>query len=572
MYWELRRLAGTQYKRTHMRVLECFSARQLGILLLVLASLCAAGSERALGSELPQQAGSRAIGATDATALHAMLTLLSVEYASASHTHNTTSATIVVLLAKEARARVLEAAPRRHAGNGAPVTRALAALDRLTSMLRATAVRFQPWPLAIEVSAGSASAQRDLDAMLRPPPVPARPYSQIESALDDVQRAAASGRGAQARFALLRAYALYAAGPGQRLQAEDPQLANQITQDELLSGFYHPSLGYMLAHGASAAQLERAIARARSDMKLVAQTLSEVTISRATIVTNAAILVFREGLEAVLILASITASFVGARRHLRRPILIGALAGLGATALTWVIAQVILHLLGDGGLKLQAVTGLIAIGVLLLVTNWFFHRVYWSEWISRFNRRRRAVERWEGVGFISGQVLGFMLLGLSSVYREGLETVLFLQALQTSAGTQATALGAGIGLSATLLVGVVTFKMQRKLPYKQMLIVTGVFIALVLAVMVGTTVHNMQGIGWLPMTPTSFSMSLSWSTWLGVYPTWEGIGAQLCSLVFVIGSYFAAREVQVKRQQRRARRSEQTIATTTPTPAPQTVT
>ena len=98
------------------------------------------------------------------------------------------------------------------------------------------------------------------------------------------------------------------------------------------------------------------------------------------------------------------------------------------------------------------------------------------------------------------------------------------------------------------------------------------FIALVLAVMVGTTAHNMQGIGWLPMTPTSFSMSLSWSTWLGVYPTWEGIGAQLCSLVFVIGSYFAAREVQVKRQQRRARRSEQPIATTTPTPASQTVT
>jgi high-affinity iron transporter len=272
----------------------------------------------------------------------------------------------------------------------------------------------------------------------------------------------------------------------------------------------------------------------------------------------------------VLILASITASFVGARRHLRRPILIGALAGLGATALTWVIAQVILHLLGDGGLKLQAVTGLIAIGVLLLVTNWFFHRVYWSEWISRFNRRRRAVERWEGVGFISGQVLGFMLLGLSSVYREGLETVLFLQALQTSAGTQATALGAGIGLSATLVVGVVTFKLQRKLPYKRMLIATGVFIALVLAVMVGTTVHNMQGIGWLPMTPTSFNVSLSWSTWLGVYPTWEGIGAQLCSLVFVIGSYFAAREVQVKRQQRSARRAVQTIATTTPTPASQT--
>jgi high-affinity iron transporter len=193
--------------------------------------------------------------------------------------------------------------------------------------------------------------------------------------------------------------------------------------------------------------------------------------------------------------------------------------------------------------------------VLLLVTNWFFHRVYWSEWISRFNRRRKAIERWDRLGFISGQALGFVLLGLSSVYREGLETVLFLQAMQASAGTATTALGAGIGLGCTLIVGGVTFKMQRKLPFKRMLILTGVLIALVLAVMVGTTVHNLQGIGWVASTPTSFRVPLSWSIWLGVYPTWEGIGAQCAALVFVLGSYFAAREIQVKRPQRQARRT-----------------
>jgi high-affinity iron transporter len=289
-------------------------------------------------------------------------------------------------------------------------------------------------------------------------------------------------------------------------------------------------------------------------MSLVAESLVEVTISHTTIVVNAAIIVFREGLEAVLILAAITASFVGAKRHLRRPVFIGALAGLAATALTWVIAQMILHLLSNGGLELQAVTGLIAIGVLLLVTNWFFHRVYWSEWISRFNRRRKMIERWDRVGFISGQALGFVLLGLSSVYREGLETVLFLQAMQASAGTATTALGAGIGMGATLIVGGITFKMQRKLPFKRMLVLTGVLIALVLAVMVGTTVHNLQGIGWVANTPTSFRVPLSWSIWMGVYPTWEGIGAQLGALAFVLGSYFAAREIQVKRPQRRARR------------------
>ena len=52
--------------------------------------------------------------------------------------------------------------------------------------------------------------------------------------------------------------------------------------------------------------------------------------SRASVVTNSAIIVFREGLEAVLILAALMASMVGAQRGLRRPLLIGvgfALAG-----------------------------------------------------------------------------------------------------------------------------------------------------------------------------------------------------------------------------------------------------
>ena len=104
--------------------------------------------------------------------------------------------------------------------------------------------------------------------------------------------------------------------------------------------------------------------------------------SRATVVTNAAIIVFREGLEAVLILAAITASFVGARRRMRRPVLVGAGAGparvrrdLGAGPDPADVARAY-------GEKLEAVVGLIAIAVLLLIMNWFFHRVYWSEWIG----------------------------------------------------------------------------------------------------------------------------------------------------------------------------------------------
>ena len=61
--------------------------------------------------------------------------------------------------------------------------------------------------------------------------------------------------------------------------------------------------------------------------------------------------------------------------------------------------------------------------------------------------------------------------------------------------------GAALGLALTFAVGVVTFVLQRKLPYKRMLVVTGVMIGFVLVVMVGQTARTMQGVGWLPITP-----------------------------------------------------------------------
>ena len=59
---------------------------------------------------------------------------------------------------------------------------------------------------------------------------------------------------------------------------------------------------------------------------------------------------------------------------MRRPVLIGAGLGLLVTMLTWVLAQTLLGSLEQYGEKLEAVVGLVAIAVLLLITNWFFHQ------------------------------------------------------------------------------------------------------------------------------------------------------------------------------------------------------
>src|SRR5690242_3031155 len=163
---------------------------------------------------------------------------------------------------------------------------------------------------------------------------------------------------------------------------------------------------------------------------VVDPTSADAHLGHGAVVLNSALLVFREGLEAVLVLAAFTASFVGANSRLRRPVAAGAGAALGASVLTWFVAIGVIGALGGPGLDVQAGTGLLAVAVLLVVMNWFFHKIYWTGWISAHNKKRRSLVGGER----NGALLGLALLGFSAVYREGFEIVLFLQNLRLRAG------------------------------------------------------------------------------------------------------------------------------------------
>jgi high-affinity iron transporter len=265
--------------------------------------------------------------------------------------------------------------------------------------------------------------------------------------------------------------------------------------------------------------------------------------SAATAIANSAIIVFREGLEAVLILAAVTAGLVGPQAGRRRPIVLGAVTAFGATVLTWFAVQALLDAASPLGPRLEAITGFLAIVVLLTVMNWFVHRVYWSEWIGRHHRRRRSLLAGTGAGV----TVGLVLLGFTSVYREGFETVLFLQALDLQRGTTVVIEGLLLGLAGTAAVGVATFALQRRLPYKKMLVVTGLLLGAVLCVMVGGTAATFQDLGWLPEHALPFAVPGWLGAWFEVYPTWEGIACQVAAAAFVIGSYVAAERVKRRR-------------------------
>ena len=264
--------------------------------------------------------------------------------------------------------------------------------------------------------------------------------------------------------------------------------------------------------------------------------------SHATVVFNASVIVFREGLEAVLIFAAITASMLGANQGRRKPVAAGAGIAFTATVVTWFLVQALLDAAAPLGPRLEAITGFIAIAVLLVVMNWFVHKVYWSQWIGRHHRQRRKVlERGNAV------VLGLVALGFTSVFREGFEVVLFLQNLELQAGTATVLQGVGIGLAATAVVGVITFWLHHKLPYRKMLVLTGVLLGVVLVVMTGGTALTFQDLGWLPATPLPFAMPGWLGSWFEIYGTYETIACQIAAAMLVVGSYVLAEQMKVRR-------------------------
>lgn len=264
--------------------------------------------------------------------------------------------------------------------------------------------------------------------------------------------------------------------------------------------------------------------------------------SHGTVVFNSAMIVFREGLEAVLIVAAVTASFLGANKRKRRPVAAGVAVAFCASIVTWFVAQAILDVASPLGPKLEAITGFLAIVVLLLVLNWFVHKVYWSQWIGKHHRQRRKLLAQTGIG----ATVGLVALGFTSVYREGFEVVLFLQNLQLQDGTGTVLEGVAIGLALTVAVGIVTFWLQHKLPYRKMLIATGVLVAAVLFVMIGGTALSFGDLGWIPLTPTPFTVPTWMGSWFEIYSYWETIGAQVLAVTLVVGSYIAAERIKTR--------------------------
>ncbi len=213
----------------------------------------------------------------------------------------------------------------------------------------------------------------------------------------------------------------------------------------------------------------------------------------------------------------------------------------------WFIGQ--FH---GGEFDVQAATGLPALIVLLIVMNWFFHKVYWTGWISSHHKRRRSLLAADPETNQRRMLLGLALLGFTSVYREGFEIVIFLQNLRELYGSSVVLEGVAVGLLFTSAAGVLTFGLHQRLPYKRLLVITGVMLLFVLVVSVGEQVNEMQLAGWIGTSEITWLHIPGWmGTWFSLFNNWETFIGQAIALALVLGSYVAAQYLRVWRPRRR---------------------
>jgi len=278
-------------------------------------------------------------------------------------------------------------------------------------------------------------------------------------------------------------------------------------------------------------------------------------------------ILFREGVEAVLLIAILLGSLAAGRASgYRRPLSLGVLGALVATGVTWALTTLVIDLAPVNRELLEAATALLAVVVLVLVSFWL---------VARIDQRRRMefMRARVASAIAAGSAGAFMALGFTAVYREGFETVLFYQALLLFAqGLELwIALGALLAVAALGAVAYAILRLGRTLPLKPMLL-TGASILLLLSVaFAGNAVRSLQGADMVAATPVQAGWArppVFVAELTGIHPTRESLLVQAVLLaIFVAGALWTF--VGLPQRQRRKERVAADAAVPAAPPAPE---
>jgi high-affinity iron transporter len=267
-------------------------------------------------------------------------------------------------------------------------------------------------------------------------------------------------------------------------------------------------------------------------------------------------ILLREGLEAMLVIIALAAGVRNAGgRDRSRDVYAGALLAVVASVLlAWVVG----HAIGDNASDtLEGVFQFLAAATLFYVSSWLTAKSQADRWTRFISDKVQVAER---------SALPALALGATAflaVVREGGETIVFFQALTAGAtqGLERHAIFAGI-IAATLGLGLVFWILTRaayRIPLRPLFSVTSILLYALAVVFIGQGVGSWQEANLLPAT---FVEHVPQIPAIGLFPTWESLGAQLVLVVLALAALIApwmgSRRIKVASQAPQAPRSHLT--------------
>lgn len=247
------------------------------------------------------------------------------------------------------------------------------------------------------------------------------------------------------------------------------------------------------------------------------------------------LIIFREGLEAVLLLTALLGYLEAAKApSYRKPIVWGMGLALVATGLTFLLLRAVLAALPVGREVLEAATAFAAVAVLLYISFWLITRLENRRW-QEFLRSRlfNAVSL--------GSTAALVLVGFTALYREGFETALLYQALVEFGDGLGEWIAAGLvaGLVALAVVSYLIFRVGRALPVKAFLATAVVLLMATSVAFLGNAVRALQSADLMALTPLGGwpKAPIFLSQAVGYWPSAETLVCQAAlTAVYLVGA------------------------------------
>ena len=246
--------------------------------------------------------------------------------------------------------------------------------------------------------------------------------------------------------------------------------------------------------------------------------------SAAAAFSGSFLILFREGLEAILVLA---AMFAFLKKSGRQDGLIylhvGWISALLLGFATWFVATYLIDISGSSREVTEGLTALLAMVILIGVGLWLHNKSYANRWQQYVAGQMQAAMSRGGLRAIG-------LVSFLAVYREAFETVLFYRALWSQG--QHPAILMGMALAAVLLAGIAIalFRFSVRLPIRQFFSFSAALIAVLAVVFAGKGIAALQAAGWIGVKAVPF---IDLPT-LGIYPTAQTLLVQAVVVAVIV--------------------------------------